>query len=402
VAARILVVDDDPNVQRVLTHSLRHEGYEVVQAADGAEAMRLWSTERPSLVLLDASLPKMDGYQVTGRIRAEEGQASHVPVIILAAEADLEHKVRGLRAGADDFLVKPFQSAELLARVKSLLARYAPRELETGPATSGRVLAFYGAKGGVGATSLAINTAVALQRSVGRSTVLVDADLQFGDHRVYLDLGKDKRGLVEALAESPLDAETLRQSILRHGSGVSLLLAPATPEAAELVTPQGLTAVLHQLQTLFEHIVVDCHGRLDETTLQVFDLADTIFLVMNPELSSLKNTTLVLDMARDLGYARDKIQLVLNRAGGGSTVNVRHAESVLKQRIQYELPNDFRTANAALTRGDPLVVDSPDAALARAIVDLARSIDRSGPARAAEPEQAPVPATGKRAAVKSA
>src|SRR3712207_5445723 len=166
--ARILVVDDDPNVQRLLTFTLKQEGYDIVIATDGAEGVRLWQNEHPDLILLDIMLPKLDGYQVAAKIRAEEGSAAHVPIIMLTAEADVEQKVRGLRAGADDYQVKPFHPAELLARIKSLLARFAPKELLVGRPPMGRVFAFYGAKGGVGTTTISINAAIALHRELGR------------------------------------------------------------------------------------------------------------------------------------------------------------------------------------------------------------------------------------------
>ena len=153
MAAKILVVDDDPNVQRLLQYTLKQEGYDVVIAADGAEGFRLWGAEAPDLILLDVMLPKLDGYQVAAKIRSEEGGSSHVPIIMLTAEREVEQKVRGLRAGADDYLIKPFHPAELLARIKSLLARFAPRDVLLARPPMGRVLAYYGAKGGVGTTT---------------------------------------------------------------------------------------------------------------------------------------------------------------------------------------------------------------------------------------------------------
>ena len=144
MAAKILVVDDDPNVQRLLQYTLKQEGYEVVVAADGAEGFRLWGAEAPDLILLDVMLPKLDGYQVATKIRTEEGTTAHVPIIMLTAEREVEQKVRGLRAGADDYLIKPFHPAELMARIKSLLARFAPRDALVGRPPLGRVMAFYG------------------------------------------------------------------------------------------------------------------------------------------------------------------------------------------------------------------------------------------------------------------
>jgi DNA-binding response OmpR family regulator len=139
MAAKILVVDDDTNVQRLLQYTLKQEGYDVVIAGDGAEGFRLWGTEAPDLILLDVQLPKLDGYQVASKIRSEESGSGHVPIIMLTAEREVEQKVRGLRAGADDYLIKPFHPAELLARIKSLLARFAPKDLLIARPPMGRV-----------------------------------------------------------------------------------------------------------------------------------------------------------------------------------------------------------------------------------------------------------------------
>ncbi|HEV7810315.1 MAG TPA: response regulator, partial [Candidatus Limnocylindrales bacterium] len=224
MAAKILVVDDDPNVQRLLQYTLKQEGYEVVIAADGAEGFRLWGAEAPDLILLDVMLPKLDGYQVATKIRTEEGATGHVPIIMLTAEREVEQKVRGLRAGADDYLIKPFHPAELMARIKSLLARFAPSETLVGRPPLGRVLALYGAKGGVGTTTIAINAAIALHRELGRKVALVDGNLQFGDHRVFLDLGLDKKSIVDLVSAPSIDTDLVRQVMVKHDSGIDLLL----------------------------------------------------------------------------------------------------------------------------------------------------------------------------------
>jgi pilus assembly protein CpaE len=250
MAAKILIVDDDPNVQRLLQYTLKQEGYDVVTAADGAEGFRMWGSEGPALILLDVMLPKLDGYQVATKIRQEEGQTGHVPIIMLTAEREVEQKVRGLRAGADDYLIKPFHPAELLARIKSLLARFAPRDALVGRPPLGRVLAFYGAKGGVGTTTIAINAAIALHRELGRKVCLVDGNLQFGDHRVFLDLGLDKKSVVDIVSAPSIDIDLIRQVIVKHDSGVDLLLAPPSPETAELVIPEHMPVILDHLKGL--------------------------------------------------------------------------------------------------------------------------------------------------------
>src|SRR5262245_31475178 len=103
---KILVIDDDANVQRVLQYTLKQEGFEVLVATDGQDGLRQWEEQGPALVLLDVSLPKLDGYAVATKIRESEGGQSHVPIIMLTVEKEVEQKVRGLRAGADDYLIK--------------------------------------------------------------------------------------------------------------------------------------------------------------------------------------------------------------------------------------------------------------------------------------------------------
>src|SRR3989304_4579802 len=167
MSARTLVVDDDPNIQRLLTYTLKQEGYEVIVASDGAEGLKKWAAESPDLMLLDVMLPKMDGYQV---------------------------------------------------------------------AAKGRAHACYGAKGGGGTTTIAINTAIALHREIGRKVVLVDGNLQFGDHRVFLDLGLDRKSIVDVVTATTIDQDLLRSVLVKHDSGVDLLLAPPSPETAERVS----------------------------------------------------------------------------------------------------------------------------------------------------------------------
>jgi pilus assembly protein CpaE len=385
MAAKILVVDDDPNVQRLLSYTLKQEGYEVVIAADGAEGFRLWGAEDPALILLDVMLPKLDGYQVAAKVRAEEVD-SHVPIIMLTAEAEVEQKIRGLRAGADDYLVKPFHPAELLARIKSLLARFAPKDLLVGRPPLGRVLAFYGAKGGVGTTTIAINVAIALERELDRRVCLVDANLQFGDHRVFLDLGLDRKSIVDAVSAPSIDGDLLRGVVVEHDSKVDLLLAPPTPEQAELVTKEHLTQIIDVLRGLYDYVVVDVDKRLDDMNLGVFDAAENLFVVLTADLSCLKNVRLVLETLAHIGYEGDRVKLVLNRSNAFTGINAKTAEGALRRPIDFQVLNEYRGAISALNSGAPVMATKPDSPLGRSFHDLARAIDRSaasGPAVAA-------------------
>jgi pilus assembly protein CpaE len=389
MAARILIVDDDPNVQRLLSYTLRQEGFEASVAADGIEAIRLWEAERPALVLLDIMLPKLDGYAVAQRIREDEAGAAHVPIIMLTAEGDVEQRIKGLRAGADDYLMKPFHPAELLARIRSLLARFAPRDESAARAPLGHVIAFYGAKGGVGTTTLAINVAIALHRELSRNVVLVDGNLQFGDHRVFLDLGLDRKSIVDIVSAPNIDADLVRQVLVRHDSGVDLLLAPPSPETAELVTPEHIPMILDVLRATYDFVVIDIDKRLDEINLRVFDGADTIYVVMTADLSCLKNVRLVLETLSNLGYESSKVRLVLNRSTAFTGISVKNAEGALRRKIDHEVVNEYRGAISALNSGAPVLQAKADSLLGRSILGLAREVDAES---TDEPVRAPAKA----------
>jgi pilus assembly protein CpaE len=384
--AKILVVDDDPNVQRLLQYTLKQEGYDVVIAGDGAEGYRLWGAESPDLILLDVMLPKLDGYQVAIKIRAEE-KSVHVPIIMLTAEREVEQKVRGLRAGADDYLIKPFHPAELLARIKSLLARFAPRESLLSRPPMGRILAFYGAKGGVGTTTIAINAAIALHREMGRKVCLVDANLQFGDHRVFLDLGLDRKSIVDVVSAPTIDADLIRHVLVKHDSGVDLLLAPPTPESAEVVHPAHLPRIVEELAGLYDYVLLDVDKRLDDINLGVFENSEIVFVVMTADLSCLKNVRLILETMGHLGYP-DKVQLVLNRSNAFTGINVKNAEGALRRTIEHQIVNEYRGAISALNSGSPFVFSKADSALGASLIQFAKGIDK--------PAEEAVPATASR------
>ncbi len=118
--ARLLVVDDEPNIRDLLASSLRFAGYDVLSAGDGTEALRLATTEKPDLVILDVMLPDMDGFTVTRKLRAA---GIDMPILFLTAKDDMRDKVEGLQAGGDDYVTKPFGLEEVVARINAILRR---------------------------------------------------------------------------------------------------------------------------------------------------------------------------------------------------------------------------------------------------------------------------------------
>jgi diguanylate cyclase (GGDEF)-like protein len=133
MAIKILIVDDDPDIRDILKIVLREENYEVLEACDGEEALKIINSKPLNLVLLDYKIPKLDGRQVC-RLVKKDLLLSHLPIIMLTGKGDVNDKVDGIDAGADDYMVKPFEPKELLARIRMILRR-TERDLEANPLT---------------------------------------------------------------------------------------------------------------------------------------------------------------------------------------------------------------------------------------------------------------------------
>ena len=122
MAKKILIVEDEANIRELLRLYLEREGYAVIEAANGVEGIKMWKSEKPDMLLLDVMMPVMDGWAVCREIRAE----SDVPIIMLTAKGETADRVSGLEMGADDYIVKPLEMPEVIARVRAVFRRMAP------------------------------------------------------------------------------------------------------------------------------------------------------------------------------------------------------------------------------------------------------------------------------------
>jgi len=387
---RVLLVDDIPETRENLRKLLYFEkDIEVVGVGtNGEEAVSLAKELQPHIVLIDINMPGMDGITASETISAAVPTAQ---IIMMSVQGETDYLRRSMLAGAKGFLIKPFSSDEMVTtirRVHSLRPKVAPAPVVEQPSVAavapgrprrearGKVLAIFSPKGGVGRSLLATNLAIALRAPADKKVVLVDCSLQFGDIGVLLNLTSNYSIANLADKKGQMDRELLDVILTPHMSGVKVLLAPPRPEQAEMLTADHIRELLATLQNMFDYVVVDMESSLQELSLTIFDLADRILLVTTPDIPSIKNARLFFEVTDALGYAEQKIKLILNKADRQSVIGPEEIAASIKQQVFVSIPADDRAAYMAVNQGIPSIMNNRTSAIAQEAIKLAQLLSQ--------------------------
>jgi len=332
----------------------------------------------PDVAFVDGRSNAAEAMTTIERLRANNAAAA---VFMIAAEASPDLILQAMRAGANEFFAWPPQEAPFHEAV----ARTAARVQSSSPARAqAYVLMFLGAKGGVGTTTLAVNTAVDLARLSGRSTVIVDLKPGIGEVGLFLGV-RSRYTLLDALDNlHRLDAEFLRELVGKHKSGVEILGGSDQFDRPGHNDGTAVEEVIRMLATQYDFVIIDAGTQLNAANTAPLYAADAICLVANPDVASVRNTQRVLERIRQLGPSPDRIRLLLNRAAEPYPIPPAQIEAALGHPIHQRFPSDYRTVAMALNSGVPLTLAGNS--------DLATQFERLTRAflpGATEPEAAP-------------
>lgn len=334
--------------------------------------------ESPACVV---TCPSVDPANAVVLAEAMRADGSDTAFVMIAADVGTDVWRAALKAGVRDILTPDDGIDALAASVVAACATAAGRRASDQPAaagqvpqpTEGKVVTVFSPKGGVGKSVLATNLGAAIAKECGRTVVLVDLDLQFGDVAVMLQLPPTRTIFDAAQAFDRLDAEMLEGFLIQHDSGLKTLLAPVRPEDAESVTIGRITQILTILRTLADFVVVDTPASLSEVVLTALEHSDIILAVATMDVPSVKNTKVALQKLHQLGFRNGTVRLVLNRADSKVWLDPHEIERAISDRIIARIPSD-RLVPRSVNKGVPVVLESPRSNVARSILALARDV----------------------------
>lgn len=379
MAERILVIDDDVDTLRLVGLMLQRQGYDIVAASNGSQGLEKAFAEKPDLILLDVMMPDMDGYEVARRLR-KNPTTSATPILMFTAKTQLDDKVTGFEAGANDYLTKPTHPTELHAHVKALLARTDKKDeqaTETVEQQDGYLIGVISARGGVGVSTIATNIAAALYNRSQSGVIL--AELTPGHGTLGLDLGvPNQKGLTEMLQGTiaEITKEKVQSALVNHISGIKLLLASENPRDVNLISNVGHfeTLVAH-LSSLARFVVLDLGSGLPTYAQKLLSSTQQPIVVLEGTPNAIQHTKILIEEIVQLQIKPESITVLLNnRQRTDAQMSVTEVQEKLKYLITATItpaPELFLQANRVHS---PAVISQPSNMTSQQFLKIADAI----------------------------
>lgn len=304
-------------------------------------------------------------------------QFPRLSVIVLSDEMSRDFVLQAMRIGVRDVLPLPLQMNELdhaLARLGDL---HSGSQIPTPSKVSapGRLIALIGCKGGCGTTFLSTNLACLMANEFEVNCAFIDLDLQFGDASFYLADGLNQNSLTDLTQSMDrLDAKLLASCLHPVMPGLNLLAAPADAESALHIQPQSLAKIIELTRQSHDVVVMDMDRSLDAVALKALDLADQIYVVMDELMISVRDAKRLVTLLRSLGYADDKLRLIVNRHRTGTAIGVKDIEAAVGLSVNALIWNHFEQVSEALNLGKPLAQLHPNSPIVQSLRHVAADL----------------------------
>lgn len=328
----------------------------------------------PDIALISLDDDAQKGLALTANLSHDLPQCS---VLVVSSSQEGSLILQAMRNGAKEFLSFPLKLEDFLSALDRI------QQMKAGSSGGGKarvnqVITVAGVSGGVGCTSLAINTACILAQNELNSVGIIDLDLALGDADVWLDIIPDYT--IQDVAENitRLDYSLLKRSLTKHECGAFLLPRPVQMEDCTSVTPDEFRRVVALLKATFTHLVIDISKSYNPLDMAAMDVSDNILLVTQLDLPCLRNVVRLMQFFDKDEALSKKIKIVVNRVGlEDSQISLNKALETIGREIFWQIPNDYQTMVESRNNGVPLITESPKAKLTKSFQQLAQNFDQS-------------------------
>jgi len=374
---QIIVVDPDRESSAEISKMLTMLGFHVVASAGyGVEAFSLTHQLRPDVVLMRIEEPLVRPVQTLARIN--DGMPD-MPIVVFSTEANIRLMRQSMVSGASDYLQEPLTPEDIEASIMKVLERKEREGMRrrgelAEPVAQGTIITVFGAKGGIGKTTIASNLAVALTTEAHQTVVLVDMDTRFGDVAITMDIPVERSIADLARNLDNVDRASLRDYLVEHESGVRILPAPTRPSDWRNLSAQHIRDVVDILAQTHDFVILDTPGTFNEIVAAAIEVGTMILLITTLDMASIKDTVLALEMLHErFGNDEERIKVVLNRAGMDTGVREKDVERTLDSTIWWRIPQDNEVMKAAQL-GKPIVMSRPNSKVSTEIREMARAL----------------------------
>lgn len=292
--------------------------------------------------------------------------------VLVGTQPDAETLLELMRSGVREVLPGEPTGPALSQAVERLARK---RGGQSHPARRAKVLCFMSCKGGSGATFLATNLAVALSRHGERKVALLDFNLQFGDALLFISSERARSHVAEVAANSErLDADLLRASMLEVSPGLHVLASPEDPALSEDITAEHIRAIVQTAQTAFDYVVIDLGRTLNAVNLQVLDMADKVYAVLQLTLPFIRDGKRLRDVFNSLDYPPGKVSWIVNRFERGGQLTLSDVKHSLHAEDIITVPNHYSVVADSVNQGIPVADIAPHSPVTEALAHLADHI----------------------------
>jgi pilus assembly protein CpaE len=350
---------------------------EIIASLEGFRLQKLDDPEPGDLLIMEIGEDLGKEFRIINSIR-DSTQIREVFVISPSVESDI--LLQALREGVKEFFSQPIKKQEVVTALLRFKDRIESEDLREGRKKRGRIIDVIGSKGGVGTTTIAVNLAVSLAELEGPPSVaVIDMNLLFGEIPLFLDIEPAFNWGEVARNVSRLDSTYLMSILSKHPTGVYVLPSPGRLDGINVATPEIIERLLDLMQKVFDFIVIDSGQSLDDTSLKILEMSDTVLAVGILSLPCLTNLKRLLGMFKRLGYPQEEnIKIIISRYHKKSVISLKEAEKTLNKEIFWHIPNDYLTTVSAINQGKTISVIGGETEISKNLRELAATFFEKG------------------------